>query len=99
MFVICVLVLCTSDVVWQGGSGMLVVSMEMCPLEGQENKAVPREAFGARGAQGLINERLKLLFFGLCVYFLICSIACLSPAVFRLEKLSAFLWFLLFSLQ
>jgi len=41
---------------------MLVGSVEMHALEGQEDKTVPREAFGIAGAEGLINERLELLF-------------------------------------
>lgn len=44
---------------------MIVVSTETHALEGQEDKTIPREAFRVEGAEGLINERLKLLFFGL----------------------------------
>lgn len=58
-------VFCISDLVWLGSYGMIVVSTETHALEGQEDKTIPREAFRVEGAEGLINERLKLLFFGL----------------------------------
>lgn len=54
-----------------------------------EAKTVPGKVFRAGGAKGLINERLKLLVLGLPGSFSVHSIACLSPAVFRLEKFSA----------